>query len=330
MHHCMSTLADLPHEGYSQSAERHLAGGNRRFPFRLEFNRADVVEFRMKVAEHMSISGIQDKISLKLNRGKLIPTEKDGEYILKPVPSADIPRCKSDVPANEHLTMQIASQVFAINTAANGCITFADGELAYITRRFDRFAGVKIGQEDFCQLSNRTEETAGRNYKYNGSYEEAGRILKRHCNAYPVEIEKLFARIVFNYVFSNGDAHLKNFSLFRSGFNDYILTPAYDLISTSLHFPDEARTALDLFDSYESDHFLKNAFYGRQDFLKLAESYALNRVRVVRFLDQFQNNRNRVLDLIGRSFLSDRAKANYQSRYADRLKAITVKGLFEK
>jgi serine/threonine-protein kinase HipA len=322
MHQCMSTLADIPHEGYSRVAERLLAGGNRRFPCRLGFNRTDVVEFRLKSAEHMSISGIQDKISLKLIRGKLSPTEQDGEYILKPVPSADIPRFKNDVPANEHLTMQLASQIFSINTAINGCLFFADGELAYITRRFDRLDGNRIGQEDFCQLSNRTEETTGKNYKYDGSYEDAGRILKRFCSAYPIEIEKLFARIVFNYVFSNGDAHLKNFSLFKSEFNDYILTPAYDLISTSLHFPTESRTALDLFDSFESDHFRQNGFYSRPDFLKLAEIYGLNMERAARFLDLFSTSRNQVQDLIGRSFLSDQAKADFHSRFTDRLNSI--------
>ena len=49
--------------------------------------------------------------------------------------------------------------------------------------------------------------------------------------------------MVFNYVFSNGNAHLKNFSLFESEFGDYILAPAYDVLCTSLHFPNEARTA---------------------------------------------------------------------------------------
>jgi serine/threonine-protein kinase HipA len=290
--------------------------------YRLTFNRLDVVEFRMKAAEHMSISGIQDKISLKLIRGTLAPTDKDGDYILKPVPSADIPRFKSDVPANEHVTMQIAAQVYGIDTAVNACICFADGEPAYITRRFDRRGGGRIGQEDFCQLSNRTEETAGRNYKYDGSYEEAGRILKQYCRAYPVEIEKLFLRIVFNCVFSNGDAHLKNFSLYESEFGDHILTPAYDLISTSLHFPEEGRTALDLFDTYESESFGQNAFCKRPDFLKLAELYGMNMGRAERFLGQFQVRKNSALDLIDRSFLSDQAKADIRARFDDRLKAI--------
>lgn len=322
MHRCMSTLAEIPNEGYSRVAERALAGGNRKFPHRLAFNRTDVVEFRMKAAEHMSISGIQDKVSLKLVRGTLVPTEKDGEYILKPVPSADIPRFKADVPANEHLTMQIAAQVFGIDTAVNASIRFADGELAYITRRFDRRDGMKIGQEDFCQLSSRTEETAGKNYKYDGSYEEVGRILKQYCNAYPVEIEKLFARIVFNYVLSNGDAHLKNFSLCQSEFGDPVLTPAYDLISTGLHFPREGRTALDLFETFESESFRTHAFYKRPDFMKLAELYGMNNVRAERCVSQFVLRRDKALDLVRRSFLSDTAKAEFAACLDDRVNAI--------
>ncbi len=323
MFRCMSTLTETRNEGFGSGAQRLLAGGHRKFPHRLTFNRADIFEFRVQAAEHMSISGVQDKISLKLVRGRLVPAEKDGEYILKPVPTADIPRLKRDIPANEHLTMQLASQVFGITTAANAVVRFADGELAYLTRRFDRRDGGKIGQEDFCQLSSRTEETAGRNYKYDGSYEEAGRILQRYCKAYRVEVEKLFARIVFNYVFSNGDAHLRNFSLFESEFGDYILTPAYDLICTSLHFPHEARTALEMFDTIESESFRRNAFYKRPDFQKLAEQYGMDLSRAEQCLGHFAEREAAVIRLVGCSFLSDESRNDYLRRYHDRLRAIT-------
>ena len=322
MYPCMSTLADVRSEGLSSAAQRRLAGGNRRFPHRLTFNRSDVVEFRVQAAEHMSISGVQDKISLKLVRGRLVPAEHDGEYILKPVPTADVPALKADIPANEHLTMQIAAQVFGITAAINTVVRFADGELAYLTRRFDRRGGVKIAQEDFCQLSNRTEETAGRNYKYDGTYEDVGRILRQYCKAYRIEVEKLFARIVFNYVFSNGDAHLKNFSLLESEFGDPILAPAYDLLCTSLHFTNEARTALKMFDSFEADSFRHNAFYKRADFLKLAEIYEQDVSRAEQCLQQFSDRKADVVRLVGRSFLSDEARADYLCRYRDRLRAI--------
>lgn len=322
MHRCMSTLAEVRQEGLSPVAQRQLAGGHRKFPSRLTFNRSDVVTFRLQEAEHMSISGVQDKISLKLVRGQLLPTEQNGEYILKPVPTIDVPRLKNDIPANEHLTMQIAMQVFGIPTAVNTVIPFADGELAYLTRRFDRRGGMAIGQEDFCQLSNRTEETAGKNYKYDGTYEEVGRILKKYCKAYRVEVEKLYARIVFNYVFSNGDAHLKNVSLFESAFGDYILTPAYDLLCTSLHFPDEARTALDMFDNFETESFRQNAFYRRPDFLKLAELYGMDISRAEQVLQRFAEHSDAVVAMVGRSFLTDEAKTDYLHRYDDRIRAL--------
>ncbi|NQT94440.1 MAG: HipA domain-containing protein [Lentisphaerae bacterium] len=322
MNRCMSTLRDTQNEGFSPPASRQLAGGNRKFPHQLTFNRSDVVEFRVQAAEHMSISGVQDKISLKLVRGKLEPTETNGEYILKPVPTADVPRFKEDVPANEHVTMQIATQVFGIVTPPNALVRFADGDLAYIVKRFDRRDGQKIGQEDFCQLSNRSEETTGQNYKYDCTYEEVGRILKQYCKAYPVEVEKLFTRIVFNYVFSNGDAHLKNFSLFRSDFGDYVLTPAYDLLCTSLHFPNEARTALDLFDSLETESFQQNAFYKRPDFLKLAEIYGMKPDRADKVLQRFDDGRDAAVGLVSCSFMSEPAGDDVLARLQDRLLAI--------
>jgi serine/threonine-protein kinase HipA len=70
-------------------------------------------------------------------------------------------------------------------------------------------------------------------------------------------------------------------------YNDYILAPAYDLISTSVHFPDEARTALDLFENYESDSFRANGFYEKIDFLKLAEFLGLKKNRAASFIGRF-------------------------------------------
>jgi serine/threonine-protein kinase HipA len=229
---------------------------------------------------------------------------------------------REDVPANEHLTMQFAEQVFGMTTAANALVYLKDGEPAYLTRRFDRQAGRKIPQEDFCQLGGRTEETHGKNYKYGCSYEELGRLLRRFCPAYRVEAEKLFRRILFNYVFSNGDAHLKNFSLFATEYGDHVLTPAYDLVCTSLHFPDESRTALDMFDSFESDFFRRNGFYGAEDFMMLAEMFRIRAKRAESFMADHGKNREKAESLIHASFLSEGAKKEYLRRYDDRLIAL--------
>ena len=49
-----------------------------------------------------------------------------------------------------------------------------------------------------------------------------------------VDMERFFELVVFNYIYANGDDHLKNFSVIRQG-GDYRLAPAYDLLNTSLH-----------------------------------------------------------------------------------------------
>ena len=320
---CLSTLKKIEREGFTPTAKRRLAGGNKRFPFRIMYTRADIVNVQVKQAEHMSISGVQDKISLKLLGGELVPVDTGGEYILKPIPSAVIPAFRKDIPANEHLTMQMAEQMFGITAAANAIVYLKDGEPAYLTKRFDRQAGQKIFQEDFCQLSGRTEETHGKNYKYDISYEELGRILRLFCPAYPVEVEKLFRIILFNYVFSNGDAHLKNFSLFMSEQGDHVLTPAYDLLCSSMHFPEESRTALDLFDNYESNFFKQNGFYGAEYFLKLAELYGIKLKRAERFIATYGESLDKVKFLVENSFLSKAGKMEYLRRFEDRILAIS-------
>jgi serine/threonine-protein kinase HipA len=218
--------------------------------------------------------------------------------------------------------MQLARQVFKINTASNCLVRFNSGEPAYLTKRFDVADGAKIAQEDFCQLLNMTEETHGQNYKYDSSYEQAASVIKTFCSAVQIESEKYFYLLLFCYLFSNGDAHLKKFSLQQTPYNDYILTPAYDLISTSVHFPDEACTALDLFEDYESESFRANGFYKKIDFFKLAEVIGVKKNRAASFIDRFFTGYEKALELVHRSFLSDYAKERFLVLLDDRLKAL--------
>jgi len=109
---CLSTLEELDEEGYSEQALERLTDGAP-LPSALEFSRDQFPMLRQQLTRRMSISGVQDKLSLKLEQGKLIPTDEGATYILKPIPSTLLPRWTEDVPANEHLTMQIAEQVMS-------------------------------------------------------------------------------------------------------------------------------------------------------------------------------------------------------------------------
>ena len=292
---------------------------------RLDFSVADLgLPHHVETTRRSSISGVQDKVQLKRTGRRFEVVASGGDYILKPVPVHSPARLVADIPANEALTMDIASSVFGIRTAEHALVTMSDGSLGYLTKRFDVRDGLKIRQEDFCQLSNRSEETHGENYKYDASYEELAGLVRRFCPSAAVENPKVFFLVLFNYVFANGDAHLKNFSLYESPQGDYILTPAYDLLNTAVHFPNEpTATGLDFFaDGHFTPRYEDLGFYSSADFLELAKAFGVPSNDVRRMLDMFPAHHAKVESAIASSFLSTEAKALYLNKFTDRLRAI--------
>jgi len=272
--------------------------------------------------KRLSISGVQLKYSVRLEEKELVLTEKKGEYILKPIPPTSLIVMQDQAPENEHLTMQIANQLFSIPVAENGLILFKDLAPAYITRRFDvKPDGSKHLQEDFAQISGKTKKSDGDNYKYSGTYEDIGKLIREKVAAYPPVLEDFFKLVMFNYIFSNGDAHLKNFSLIQTEFGDYMLSKAYDLMCTVLHTPNESDTALDMYkDDIDSKFYSKNGYFGRSNFETLAEKIGLIPKRAQHIIDTILGRQNEVLSMVYSSFLSNEAKGKYISYYNDKLK----------
>lgn len=323
---CLSTLRETQGQPWSRGAISNLWDGRKVAPI-LDFDLPEFHQFRVDHSDRISISGVQEKVSVRIESGKLVPTESDGQYILKPVPSMPSLDTREEVPANEHVSMQIAAQVFGIEVPPNGIVFFKDGSPAYLVKRFDRdpATGEKRRQEDFCQLSNRTRETHGKNYKYDGSYEELGRILKQYCGAYPIEIEKLFRLIVFNYAIGNGDAHFKNFSLVPTPLGDFVLSPAYDLLNTKLHIPTESSTALDLFaDDFETEAYRQNGFYSGADFLELAERFGVRTDRAKNIVRTVESLPEKANALVRVSLLSEGARDSYMAVVRDRARAVLM------
>jgi len=272
----------------------------------------------------MSISGVQVKYSMRLEENKLVLTDAGGQYILKPIPAGQFKNL-DQVPANEHLTMQLARQFFKITVPPNAIIYFSDKSPAYLVKRFDVKAdGSKYQQEDFAQIAQVTEETHGKNYKYDLSYEEIGTLIKRHIPMYAVEIEKFFRLILFNYIFSNGDAHVKNFSAMKTDEGDYILTPAYDLLCTRIHSPGESDMALTLFKDRFTDTYNAYGFYTHYDFLEFGKLLGIKESRVLRITDEFSGKEERIDSLIDMSFLRADLKVEYENNYKDRLARLKV------
>ncbi|PWT74938.1 MAG: phosphatidylinositol kinase [Bacteroidetes bacterium] len=274
----------------------------------------------------ISISGAQEKYSLAQIRNELKLTSERGSHILKPVPPERSERIE-DMPANEHVTMQIARQIFKIKTAACGMIFFDDGSPAYITRRFDyKKDGTKYQIEDFATLMGKTEEREGYGFKYNASYEDIARMIIKYVPAAIVELINFFRMVVFNYLFANGDAHLKNFSLMESDQGDYLLSPAYDLICTALHI-DDGNLALHG-GLYEGDFnersFQKYGVCTWRTFMLFAEKIGLHSAFAEKIIYRAINSVMEAEYMIDRSFLSSESKEKYKEILKERLKRLKM------
>jgi serine/threonine-protein kinase HipA len=284
-----------------------------------------VAEQFMENRKRISISGVQEKLSVVLDKNvlRLSKEGEQGTYILKPIPR-DLKKV-DQVPANEHLTMQIAKQVYGINVAENAMIFFKDGSPAYITKRFDvkpdaspdSVGKTKLGKEDFATLAGKTKDNAGPDFKYEYSYEELGLLFRKYVAAWKIEIEKYFVLVVYNYAFSNGDAHLKNFALLENRTGDYLMSPTYDLVNTRIHVDDtDFALSKKLFaDDYQSAAWKKSGHASATDFLEFGKRIGVVESRCAKLLAPFLQRQVHVESLINRSFLDVDSKRAYLLHY---------------
>jgi serine/threonine-protein kinase HipA len=127
--------------------------------------------------------------------------------------------------------------------------------------------------------------------------------------------------VVFNYIFSNGDAHLKNFGLLETGAGDFVLSPAYDLLNTRIHVSDtDFAMKKGLFaDNSRSVLWAKNGHPQQQDFLRFAERIGVSSRRVDRLLSSLLTRQEAVTELTKRSFLPEHLKTAYLNYYYQKL-----------
>ncbi|MEN2436159.1 HipA domain-containing protein [Weeksellaceae bacterium A-14] len=98
---------------------------------------------RQIIIKSVAVTGVQPKLSLDLEKHKgelsrLTIAGLNGEYILKPSSKE-----YAELPENEDVTMHLAELV-KIKTAKHTLIRLHSGELAYLTKRFDRKNGKNL------------------------------------------------------------------------------------------------------------------------------------------------------------------------------------------
>lgn len=266
------------------------------------------------VTASTTVTGVQAKLSLDISRGRAGEPQRFtivgiwGRFILKPQTDRF-----ANLPENEDLTMHLA-EAAGIKTVPHSLIRFADGELCYITRRVDRTKkGAKIAMEDMCQLSERLTED-----KYKGSYERIAKLIRQHSSAPLLDVVNFWEVVLFSWLTGNADMHLKNFSLFRPA-DDYILTPAYDLLSTALAMPeDDEELALTLNG--------KKKRVKREDFEKAMRDSGIDEKAIANLFARFSKAIPKWHELIDVSFLPTDLQEAYHDKIDTMAKRISILG----
>ena len=104
---------------------------------------------------------------------------------------------------------------------------YKEHEIIFITARCDKY---------FDKAEEVTLELL--KDKYNVTFKDCLWVLNQTTTPARTKLE-FVKRVVFNYIIGNTDAHSKNFSLSFYAPNDINLTPAYDLLCTSVYDCDQ-------------------------------------------------------------------------------------------
>lgn len=182
-----------------------------------------------------SLAGVQLKFSMVSDHDRLtLPAfGEGGDWIVK-LPDREY----ANVPRNEFAMMSLTAatgiDVPEVKLVHRDSIEGLPGHLwpgneewAYAIRRRDSQRG-RIHIEDLAQVCNIYPER-----KYSGNYESvASLIYRRHDIG---ALREFARRLAFITLISNGDAHLKNWSLIYRNPKIPTLSPAYDLVSTAAY-----------------------------------------------------------------------------------------------
>ncbi len=220
--------------------------------------------------QRFSLAGVQMKFSgaYKDGRYHISQAGELGNWIIK-TPSTLYP----GVPANEYTCMTLA-KLAGVGIPDIRLIPLASLERlpdipvpaeshAYAIRRFDRDgADGRIHSEDFAQILQKYPHEKYRN----SNYEMLGRILLQYSRDGIADLQQLARRLLVNILLGNGDAHLKNWTIFYPDQITPQLAPAYDILHTQTYIAGEMRAALNL--GGEKDWYVLNWQHFQQWALK--------------------------------------------------------------
>ena len=275
----------------------------------LPYTRENISDLAKQVIRSQTtLTGVQAKLSLDINKGSKNEVVRFtivgmlGRYILKPQTDRF-----AHLPELEDLTMHLA-ELAKIKVVPHSLVRFADGELCYITRRVDRTTkGDKLPMEDMCQLTERLTE-----HKYKGSYEQIAKAIQRYSSVPKLDMVNYWEQVVFSWITSNADMHLKNFSLYSTVLGSYTMTPAYDMLSTALVMPEDTEELALTLNG-------KKRKIKKADFVVSMQASGLEEKVIENIFAKFIKAKDKWFKFIDISFLPDEMKEGYKAIITEKL-----------
>ncbi len=298
-------------EHYHQACSKRFFG--QAYVPKFEYDKEALADLAQQFLNaNMAVTGVQAKVSLSWHRKqernalkKLTIVGLYGDYILKP--PSDYYR---SLPELEACTMKMA-EVCGLNTVPHTLFPLQDGTLCYLTKRVDRTRTGMRHMEDMCQLTERLTED-----KYKGSHEQVAKALLKYSDAPLLDVTNFYEYVVFSYLTGNADMHLKNFSLLETDVRGrFLLSPAYDLLSTALvNKADKEELALTLNG--------KKSKLKYEDFLAAYSLSNLSKKQLDKTLENFYYCRFEMLEVVHKSFLPEDLKCEFGELLGSRFKTL--------
>jgi len=312
MGRCLFCYNELGKEKYEfhPSCSRKIFGTL--IPPELPYSNDNMLQLAEKVIKSQTtVTGVQPKLSLHID--KLLKKDEPqrftivglwGGYILKP-PTKQY----KFLPELEDLTMHMA-EISGIEVVPHSLIRLSSGNLSYITKRIDRRNELKIHMEDMCQLTERLTE-----HKYHGSHEQIAKAILKFSANPGLDVTNFFELVLFSFLTGNADMHLKNFSLIDNPDMGYILSPAYDLVSTALVvLGDTEELALTLNG--------KKKKIKKKDFVEAMARFHIDKKAIENIFNKFNASLDNWYKFIDISFLPDEMKTGYHDLIVKRASQI--------
>lgn len=311
---CKITLKPLSSEseqklGYTREGLKALFDTSAVNPV-MAMTRADFMQGFKASQNRMSISGVQPKRSAVLNGNALAMTDTGGQYIIKPSPE-EYP----NLAEVEHACMamtQALSRGGRLTVAKHGLFELSDGELVYVTRRFDRLAdGTKLQQEQLDAAMGVADK-----YDENVSYERIGRFIQKNVSVPLPALMAFYEQVIISFMLGNDDLHIRNLGIqvdLSTG-KATGLTPAYDIVASSLYTNGGSYIALPLTIEDEIDQqgttlgMAEYGYYTGKDFINFGTGVGLSATVAARTLKRIVDNVPNAKILLERSFMPDEKK----------------------